>query len=362
MLWFRPQRLLNILNFIVDPDQPLKPFLSPAKGILRIQTKTSAIAICSLYSVISFINFATGRVLQNSKPDTDFMPAYSINGSIFPVFKTSADQSPGWWRRMILTSRFNLFLPQNVELTSASEIVLGILGSIGFFQRQIMGSFCDLYLLMGALTFWVATRSFAKFVEHGGLLTGSHLAGKENIQIEKYISGMLTKAQIMSISTEKLAEKGKQFSGGVTAEKWLRIEKYLRSLHLLGQLINSAFGSNVTLFLIECVVYYATSIDQVFFEGASFENGAWARKLSLTFFFLNACLILIVAADITQQMNTIKEWLSVDENRKQVPADQVHVILNEVDSNLVALKGNSIFPITYALLANVSVFVRQIDS
>lgn len=34
--------------------------------------------------------------------------------------------------------------------------------------------------------------------------------------------------------------------------------------------------------------------------------------------------------------------------------DQVYFIVNELDSNEVAIKANNLFPLTYGLVANVS--------
>ncbi len=50
-------------------------------------------------------------------------------------------------------------------------------------------------------------------------------------------------------------------------------------------------------------------------------------------------------------------WLSEEGNRKQVPYDQLVVILNEVDTHVIAVKGNGVFPVTYGLAANVSYII-----
>lgn len=53
-------------------------------------------------------------------------------------------------------------------------------------------------------------------------------------------------------------------------------------------------------------------------------------------------------------MNTLKAWLSKEENRRGIPFDQLHMITNELDTYAVSIKGSDIFPITHSLVANVS--------
>lgn len=50
----------------------------------------------------------------------------------------------------------------------------------------------------------------------------------------------------------------------------------------------------------------------------------------------------------------MKRWLSVPGNRKGILADQLIIVLNEMDNNYIALKGNSVYSITYTSVANVS--------
>lgn len=50
----------------------------------------------------------------------------------------------------------------------------------------------------------------------------------------------------------------------------------------------------------------------------------------------------------------MKRWLAIDENRKQIPVDELLLLLEELDSNKVAIKGRNDYPaITHSLVANV---------
>ncbi len=53
-------------------------------------------------------------------------------------------------------------------------------------------------------------------------------------------------------------------------------------------------------------------------------------------------------------MESIKIWLSIDENRKVVPIDQVNIILHEMVAKDVGIRGGDIFTITYPIVATVS--------
>lgn len=53
-------------------------------------------------------------------------------------------------------------------------------------------------------------------------------------------------------------------------------------------------------------------------------------------------------------MTAFKKWILEDENREIIPPEMVPVLINELDTNVVALKGSSVFPVTLGLVANVS--------
>lgn len=59
-----------------------------------------------------------------------------------------------------------------------------------------------------------------------------------------------------------------------------------------------------------------------------------------------------------KQMDIMKEWLS--ENRKSIPIKDLTMALHDVDKHCVAVKAFTI-PITYSLLANVSLWCKDKD-
>lgn len=52
-------------------------------------------------------------------------------------------------------------------------------------------------------------------------------------------------------------------------------------------------------------------------------------------------------------MDSLKEWLSADENNGKVTLYQLQVILDELNSNQFGIKASGVFTITYNLVANI---------
>ncbi len=225
-----------------------------------------------------------------------------------------------------------------------SQTLIAIPSLMGFIMRHVLGSYGDLFLLMAVLTLWTATKSFALILE-----CSPH---------EEYLmSVFMSKVQVITLSRHPNYKCTGLLAAG-RETKWGKVKNYLKSLKILSKLINQVFGSNVTIFLLEAVVYYATSFDQVFIESHRVDGGSghqeYGAMIRLIFYFTSACIILLLSADVCHQMNRLKEWLGQEENRAEVPQDCLMMILNEVDSGLVAVRGNDIFPVTYTLVANVS--------
>lgn len=53
-------------------------------------------------------------------------------------------------------------------------------------------------------------------------------------------------------------------------------------------------------------------------------------------------------------MQVFKNWLSISENRSSIQSDQLSFIVNELDTNRIAIRASNRFAITYGLLAQVT--------
>lgn len=53
-------------------------------------------------------------------------------------------------------------------------------------------------------------------------------------------------------------------------------------------------------------------------------------------------------------MKSALNWISEGKNRQGVPLDQICFLTDDVEENIVSIKGSNVYPITYSNLANVS--------
>lgn len=77
--------------------------------------------------------------------------------------------------------------------------------------------------------------------------------------------------------------------------------------------------------------------------------------INVLFYFGNACVIMLLAADACSRMKTFKKWLTEDGNsRKMIRADELFLMVSQVDNDELALTGSNIFALSYSLVAKVS--------
>lgn len=47
-------------------------------------------------------------------------------------------------------------------------------------------------------------------------------------------------------------------------------------------------------------------------------------------------------------------WLALKSSRESLPLDELHLLLDEINSNVIGIKGSGVITITYGVVANVS--------
>lgn len=52
-------------------------------------------------------------------------------------------------------------------------------------------------------------------------------------------------------------------------------------------------------------------------------------------------------------MDSLNRWLSHDVNRKDIPMDQLNIILSELHERVIGIRGSNVFTVTYCVLWNV---------
>lgn len=53
-------------------------------------------------------------------------------------------------------------------------------------------------------------------------------------------------------------------------------------------------------------------------------------------------------------MKAFKIWLANEEVYRHFSTEQLFLTVNEIDTNVIAIQGSNIFPLTYSTLANVN--------
>lgn len=132
--------------------------------------------------------------------------------------------------------------------------------------------------------------------------------------------------------------------------QWADIYRIYTSLKQISWCINQILGLFITCYLTAGILEYALGLDEVFIEKGDRD---WTSSICIMFFFLDRCVVICLAADITRIMQKFKVWLAEKHNRLDIKSDQLYLIINELDKNVVAIKGSNVFPISYALAADV---------
>lgn len=134
-----------------------------------------------------------------------------------------------------------------------------------------MANYCDFLVLMSALTLWTSAYSFS-------------------LNLFRF-----SDSDKLSFDLNK-GEKNCQQDG---AKEWIKIYSEYKALARLAHLMNMAIGSNVTIFLMEAILYYATRLDEVFFKETTHDACEVVRFI---FFFCNTTAILLFSADVCNQV------------------------------------------------------------
>lgn len=159
---------------------------------------------------------------------------------------------------------------------------------------------------------------------------------------------------------------------------WKVFENQFAMLRQLSRLVNRAFGNVVVWFVLECLLYYCCEADEIIGQ-FQHENTDWKRVVFTSLYMLQFHFILLLSADIPSkvinratffrfdlhkalcnrfcwlQMSVVKEWLEIPENVNSIFPNKLSLILDNLNSNDVAVKGSNYFSISYPFLGSVSV-------
>lgn len=238
-------------------------------------------------------------------------------------------------------------------------------------SRRIWGLYTDLLILVAASTLHNTTKLFARSLQ---ISLSNHKEFSTNDNLVRIRNGNDDDTDDKHVVIEMEAEF-----------KWADIYAQFQFLKRLSRLINKIVASNVTFLVAVVSLYYAINIGQTLLNNGNTVDVHIILKSKMVrsiFYYVEYGMILLVAADVGRQvsfkisdathnlflpclklfsvqMDTLRDWLSVTDNRKQVPLDELCLTINELDKQVVAVKGSHVFPITYSLLANVTFIIFQ---
>jgi len=248
----------------------------------------------------------------------------AVTGRGLGVYQTSDENNT---TKSFQSPQYSQYFPVQLDM-----VICGVL-KVGWYHRRILGAHMEAFLLLTACTMWTSVNHFLHSLDN-----------------------CWSKEEIIFVGKHMIIEMECCHSHSDNDKRWLGIYKQYLSLKQLTNMINSVIGPSVTCALFAGILEYAIGLDEIFVEKSSqLKNSA-----AIIFYFLSKISFVLISADVCRKMTTFKEWLSVDENRVGIPSDQLSFIINELDTNVVAIKGSNIFPLTYGLAANVSKLLNLI--
>lgn len=140
---------------------------------------------------------------------------------------------------------------------------------------------------------------------------------------------------------------------GNTENSWDGIQNHFDKLRELSRMINKAIGNFAGLYMFQSLLFYATRLDTMMM-GNGVQSMSPFSAVELLIYSVTTVVVLFLASDTANQMQIFKDWLSERKNYENIRSVDLGIVLNHIDSNSVAIKAYSIFPITYGLLASVS--------
>lgn len=139
-----------------------------------------------------------------------------------------------------------------------------------------------------------------------------------------------------------------------TSRSWQEIECHWECLKLLSDTANNIIGNFVGFTIIETVLYYAFNLVSIS-AGDSVYNCGGAILVFVYFSGINMTY-LYLAADVSFKVQRFKTWLFQKENRIMIePISDAAIYVNQIDSNVVAIRAFGFIPITFRLLVTVSI-------
>lgn len=219
-----------------------------------------------------------------------------------------------------------------------------------------MSVYRPLIPLLVAITLWTCARGFVHSLSQINGVT-------ENDHDNSMLSKALFSKEILLDARRKEED---------SLKRWAEVRNRYAFLRKIAKELSQVFGNFITWIMIGHLVYFAVG----FYKVAN-----WRDLLFNSIYLGTYTIFLLFATDICQQvsqnipmyvrlgkkyevnlflkhafqMDALKEWLWQVENRQAIPPTEMIILLNDLETNKVAVTGESGYPIiTNSLVAHVS--------
>lgn len=242
-----------------------------------LTTKIVSGVICASFLGMALLNAVRG-----------YESEYVFDGKQLPPF---GEFKWSWWtRKLANAARINFFLSvssqiddKGLESVSANDCILAVIGAIGYLHRYFIDSLGDNFMMAIVITLWLPVRSFSDMI-------GKDFEGKSDFA--RFHLGNSNLFQNLN-SPNSIDKK----------DKLKIIMKNYSLLLELSKQINILYGTNITCFIFESIIFYALSIDNLFNMSKESEITMEGTKiLRFFFFFASFMCSLIMSTDICHQV------------------------------------------------------------
>lgn len=279
--WFRQTDFLKVVNFILQSENlPSAIPLQSGSGKSSLLEEMK-LQLKPLLIIISTMGIGLGTFVVR-KGIFGWPRHSSFTVSQMHIRHWSLDW---WWESMVETGRNNFFLEvEEKYYPSGVNIFVGVINAAGFYHKGLLTAYTDVLMLFSALTLQSCVKSFA--------------SGLEASESEEYGHVLEEEIQISAIS-QSLKKKMGRSQVAHPRLTWPEVRNQFGALKSFSNLINQLIGTTYGYFLLESVVCYAVTLDEVFID----ERLDWGKLIRFVFYFSNAVAAFYVSADICGQVS-----------------------------------------------------------
>lgn len=240
-------------------------------------------------------------------------------------------------RRLIAHGRYSFIfqaelLPddKSPELGNASvgDYFLMVFMALAQLQRLILGDFCDIFALSAAFSLWTVSKCFADDVRESMRNDGNEICWENKVS---------RKPPWVIVVVEKADPR----------TSWQSMFKSFQAIQRMAELMNVAYGSQITWYLAEGLMVYAINLNCLL--TASNE----LHRLRYLTFYGWTIMILYFSADVGHQLETVRKWMFMKNHINEVPISEGSLVLQEGTLRDIGIRGSNRVTITYSFVAGV---------